>query len=89
LAYRIEIIESAQRALGESDRRTRLRVSRAIDKLAANPRPPGSTKLVGTAGRYRIRVGNYRILYEIQDAVLLVLVVKVGHRRDVYRPGGL
>ena len=60
------------------------RILTRIEALADNPRPPGCEKLSGLP-RYRIRQGLYRIVYEIQDDVLLVLVVKVGHRRDVYR----
>ena len=53
--------------------------------LAANPRPPGVEKLAGPDDFYRIRVGDYRIIYQIQDDVLMILVVKIGHRREVYR----
>ncbi|MGA1263238.1 MAG: type II toxin-antitoxin system RelE family toxin [Prochlorothrix sp.] len=53
--------------------------------MAQNPRQPGSEKLKGQEEVYRIRVGQYRILYEIQDQQLIVLVIKIGHRRDVYR----
>lgn len=52
--------------------------------MAENPRPSGVVKLENTDNQYRIRVGNYRVLYEIQDDVLIVKVVRVGHRRDVY-----
>lgn len=61
----------------------RLRV--AIDGLAENPRPPGCVKLQGGDELFRVRVGDYRIVYQIQDAVLVVLVVQVGHRREIYR----
>ena len=57
----------------------------AIDELAQNPRPAGCAKLVGTANDWRIRVGDYRIIYEIHDTRLIVLVVRVAHRREVYR----
>ena len=53
--------------------------------LADNPRPRGVEKLEGRENRYRIRVGDYRVIYEIHDEVLLVLVVRIGHRREVYR----
>ena len=56
---------------------------RAIDRLAEHPRPPGSKKLT-SLDLYRIRVGVYRIVYEIHDRELIIAVVKVGHRRDVY-----
>lgn len=61
------------------------RIVERIDGLAEEPRPPGATNVVGASDTYRIRVGDYRIVYEIQDAVLVVLVIRVGHRRDVYR----
>jgi len=60
------------------------RVLERIHSLAEDPRPPGCEKLSGFE-RYRLRQGSYRIVYEIEDARLVVLMVKVGHRRDVYR----
>ena len=60
------------------------RVAGALMKLADDPLPPGHKKLRGS-GDYRIRVGDYRVLYEITDRALIVTVIKVGHRRDVYR----
>ncbi len=62
------------------------RILRRIGAMAANPRGPGCEKLSGQE-RYRVRQGAYRILYEIRDDVLVVTVVKVGHRRDVYNAG--
>ena len=56
-----------------------------IDALMADPRPAGCRKLSNQADRYRIRVGDYRIVYEIRDRLLVILVVSVGHRRDIYR----
>ncbi len=60
------------------------RILERFDELASNPRPLGSEKLSGQE-RYRVRQGDYRIIYEIDDDVLVVVVVKVGHRREVYR----
>ena len=62
----------------------RRRIVRRIQNLADDPRPPGCEKLSGE-DKYRVRQGNYRIVYAIEDAKLVVHVVKVGHRRDVYR----
>jgi mRNA interferase RelE/StbE len=62
-----------------------VRIAAKIDSLAHDPRPRGVEKLSGEENLYRVRVGNYRIIYQLQDAQLIVLVVKVGHRRDVYR----
>ena len=61
------------------------RVSDAILKLKSDPRPQGSKKLVGTTGSWRIRVGDYRVLYDIADLVRIVRVYRVRHRRDVYK----
>jgi mRNA interferase RelE/StbE len=56
-----------------------------IDALATNPRPSGVVKLSGEANLYRIRVGDYRVIYNIEDKELVVLIIKIGNRRDVYR----
>jgi len=63
----------------------RLRVSRKIDALAQDPRPAGVKKLEGEADIYRVRDGNFRIIYRLEDRKLLILVLLVGDRRDVYR----
>ncbi len=65
--------------------KVRRQVVNRIRRLAENPRPPGCEKLGGQENRYRVRQGVYRIVYSVEDQVLTVLVVKVGHRRDVYR----
>ena len=57
-----------------------------VELLARQPRPAGAKKLVGGRGEWRVRTGDYRIIYEIDDGVLLVLVLAIGHRRDIYRP---
>jgi mRNA interferase RelE/StbE len=56
-----------------------------MERLASNPRPVGSVKLATSDSTYRIRVGNYRVIYEVLDQLLLIDVIRVGHRRDVYR----
>ena len=65
--------------------KVRRQVVRRIRRLSENPRPPGCEKLGGLENRYRVRQGDYRIVYSVADQVLTVVVVKVGHRRDVYR----
>lgn len=65
--------------------RDRQRIASAISALADEPRPHGSEKLSGAKDRHRIRIGDYRVVYGIEDDVLTVWVVKVGHRREVYR----
>jgi mRNA interferase RelE/StbE len=82
--YRIEIRPAAIRALRRVDKQHRERIRGAIELLAVDPRPPASRPLRGRDG-YRVRVGDYRIIYTIEDKVLLVVVVTLGNRRDVYR----
>ncbi|MGI8491357.1 MAG: type II toxin-antitoxin system RelE family toxin [Acidimicrobiales bacterium] len=83
--YRVEIARRAMKALAALPRGEQQRVRAAIDLLADNPRPPGCTKLTGEDHAYRVRVGVYRIVYEVLEDRLVVHVVRVGHRRDVYR----
>lgn len=83
--YQIEISVSTQKVINQLERKIRFRVLRRIESLAFNPRPHGVIKLQGVSNGYRIRSGDYRILYEIQDDQLLVLIVKVAHRRESYR----
>jgi mRNA interferase RelE/StbE len=83
--YRIEIRQSAAKEIKAiGTKRDRLRVMDAIGRLAHDSRPPGCRKLSGRSA-YRIRVGVYRIVYTVEDDRLVVVVVRVGHRRDVYR----
>jgi mRNA interferase RelE/StbE len=82
--YRVEVRPAAVRALRKLDPKLGPRIEGAIALLAEDPRPPASRPLKGRPG-YRVRVGDYRIIYTIQDDVLLIVVVTLGHRRDVYR----
>ena len=82
--YRLEIKRSAAKELEALPPKDRTRVVARIQALAGDPRPVGVEKL-SDQERYRVRQGNYRILYEIHDEVLLVVVVKLGNRRDIYR----
>lgn len=84
MTYRIELRPAAVRALRKVDHQNRGRIQGAIALLAQDPRPPGARALQGRPG-LRVRVGDYRIIYTIQDDVLLIVVVTVGHRREVYR----
>ena len=84
MTYEILIERRAQRALGKVVQPQRDRIISAIRRLSEDPRPPGVKKLSGRDA-WRIRIGSYRVLYEIQDAKLVVLVVEIGDRRDVYR----
>ena len=83
--YEVQLVATARRELLKLPARARTRVGDAIRALGADPRPSGCKKLSGNADYFRIRVGDYRILYEIRDRDILVLVIKIGHRRDVYR----
>ena len=83
--YRIEVSPAAARQLRKLDPPARRRIQAAVGLLAADPRPPGAKQLVGGGGEMRVRTGDYRIVYEVHDRVLLVLVLAIGHRRDIYR----
>lgn len=85
MTYRIELSPAAARQLRKLDPGARRRIQAAVELLAGEPRPPGAKNLVGGEGEWRVRTGDYRIVYEIHDGVLLVLVLAVGHRREVYR----
>ena len=83
-SYRLLIKPSAGEEIEALPKQDRRRIVAKITSLSHDPRPPGCEKLSGH-DQYRLRQGNYRILYEIQDLDLVVVVVKVGHRREVYR----
>jgi len=84
LRYRIQIKASAAKALEGLPKQHQRRVGKAIDALAADPRPEGVKKLHADEG-WRIRVGDYRIIYTIDDGVLVVCIIRIGHRRDIYK----
>jgi mRNA interferase RelE/StbE len=85
MPHAVFVVPAAARQIEKLDAGVRRRVRHAIDALAETPRPGGCKKLSATENAYRIRVGDYRVLYEIQDRRLIVLVVRVAHRREVYR----
>jgi mRNA interferase RelE/StbE len=80
--YHIEIKRSVFKVLRRLDRQTIIKISHAIDDLSSNPRPSGCKKLVDEENLYRIRVGNYRVIYEIHDRVLRIVVLRVARRRE-------
>ena len=82
--YKIFFTETFYRNLKVIPARDTKRILSRIEGLAEDPRPTGSQKLAGQPDRYRVRQGNYRIIYSIEDKQLVVVVVKVGHRREVY-----
>jgi mRNA interferase RelE/StbE len=69
----------------EQDRKTQLHLFAAIELLKENPRPPKAIKLAGHDDLYRVRIGDYRIVYSIEDNKLVVYVIRIAHRRDIYR----
>jgi mRNA interferase RelE/StbE len=83
-SYRVELTPVAQRSLRRLDRQAQRRVQAAVELLATDARPPGAKALQGRRGYLRVRTGDYRIVYAVRDEVLLVLVVALGHRREVY-----
>jgi len=85
MTYNVALAPAAARQLRKFDPQVRRRLQAAIELLAIEPRPPAATRLVGGAGEWRVRTGEYRILYEIQDDRLIVLVLSVGPRREIYR----
>lgn len=83
--YSVQIPRKVVKVLASLERADQRRIQGAIDLLADNPRPPSCKAMVGYRDTYRVRVGSYRIVYEIRDGELVVIVVQIGHRRDVYR----
>ncbi|HVB94394.1 MAG TPA: type II toxin-antitoxin system RelE/ParE family toxin [Acidimicrobiales bacterium] len=83
--YRVDIARRALKALATLPRRDQQRVRAALDLLAEQPRPPGCVALVGEAHAFRVRVGDFRIVYEVFDDRLVVQVIRIGRRRNIYR----
>lgn len=84
MPYSIIYTSSAAKALRKVDRMTARRLVQGIEKLANDPRPQGCVQLKGGDGEFRIRVGDYRIVYEVEDEQLIILVLRLGHRREIY-----
>jgi mRNA interferase RelE/StbE len=86
MSYTVKVSRPAEKFLRAlTDKKLYQRLSETLDALEENPRPINSVKLQGEEELYRVRVGDYRIVYQIQDRQLVVLVVQIGHRREVYR----
>ncbi|MGV1035513.1 MAG: type II toxin-antitoxin system RelE family toxin [Candidatus Nanopelagicales bacterium] len=85
--YSVQLVPSAARQLKKLDPAAKARIQGVIELLQDDPRPPGAKKLVGGNGELRVRSGNYRVVYDIDDGVVLILVLAIGHRKDVYRRG--
>jgi mRNA interferase RelE/StbE len=85
LSYRIVFKKSAAKSLTKIPKTDQKRIAEKIDSLAEGPPNQDTTKMKGNNPFHRVRVGDYRIIYEIQNEVLIILIVKIGHRRDIYR----
>lgn len=85
MSYVIHFTPAAARQLGRLDPPLQRRIAGAVDALSEDPRPSGVKKLAGAGDLWRIRVGDYRVVYQIHDRRLIVLIVTIGHRGDVYR----
>jgi len=83
--YKIELSRIAEKQLSGIPKPDCIKIAKKIDKLSSNPFPVGHEKLKGNDAIYRILQGDYRILYTVQEKKLLILIVKVGHRREIYR----
>jgi mRNA interferase RelE/StbE len=83
MTYVVTLAPAAARQLHKFDPQVRRRIQAVVELLGTEPRPAAATQLAGGAGEWRVRTGDYRIIYEIRDEQLLVLVLRVGHRREV------
>ena len=84
-SYRIAWKRSASRELRKLEKETVSTIVKAVESLAEEPYPRGSRKLKGTMQSYRIRIGDYRVVYSVRESLLTIEIVRVGHRRDIYR----
>ena len=85
MAYRVLFVSRAERGFKHLPAEVQDRIISAINLLAENPRPARAVKLVGSDNLFRIRVGDYRVIYAVEDDFLVVLIVEVGHRKEIYR----
>ncbi|WP_075361077.1 type II toxin-antitoxin system RelE family toxin [Boudabousia marimammalium] len=85
MPYQITYVPSAVKVIKQTDPLPRQRILKAIEALSINPRPRGCKRLKGGQGELRIRVGSHRVIYEVNDGQLTILVLKIGHRSSIYR----
>jgi mRNA interferase RelE/StbE len=85
MAYTVIYQGPAEAALRKLPREIQVRIIRKVDQLAGDPFPPGTEKLRAAVDLWRLRIGDYRVIYTVERKELLVLVLKIGHRREVYR----
>ena len=84
-SYRLEIKAAAKKDMERLQPSIAIRIAGVIDALANDPYPHGTRKLKGFEFRYRIRIGDYRVIYEVRNSILTVIVIRIGHRKDIYR----
>jgi mRNA interferase RelE/StbE len=84
VSFTVKLSKDAEKQLAKIQAQTRKRIAAAVRSLAEDPRGHGAKKLLNHEA-WRIRVGDYRVIYEINDGLLLILVIEIGHRRDIYR----
>ena len=84
MTYLVEFAPLAQRQFKKHGRETQKRLLGRIEALSSNPRPPSVKKLADGGDLYRVRIGEFRVIYQIRDRELIVLIVKIGHRREIY-----
>lgn len=87
MTYKVIVKPSAAKVIRKLERNIQRRIVQLLERLAEHPRPEGVVKMAGDDNLWRLRIGDYRMIYEIHDGQLIVLVLRVGHRRDVYRKG--
>ncbi len=85
MAYTIEFLKTAEKELAALPQDAQRQIARKIDALRENPRPPGAKLLQAKERFYRLRVGDYRVIYVIESKRLVILVIKIGHRKDVHK----
>ena len=85
MAYTIQFKPAASRQLAKLPREAQKRIAARIQRLGDDPYPPGCKKMIGEPSMWRLRVSDYRVIYQVRSGILLVLVVNIGHRREVYR----
>ena len=83
--YEVRFSKEAAKALDSLDAKLALRIAKSIAQLAAQPIPPGCRKIVNSENDWRIRTGDYRVGYSIRDSVLVAFIIRIGHRKDIYR----
>ena len=84
-SYNIFISATAEKVLKKTPKKDRIKIVQLIQTLAISPVPQGARKLMGEQNVYRVRQGNYRVIYELKNKKLIILVLKIGHRKDIYR----